>query len=270
VRFGISVANFARYADPELIVRWAGLAETSSWDGFFLWDHIAVAEGWDHSDPWVELGAIAQVTDRIAIGPMVTPLPRRRPWVVARQATTVDHLSGGRLILGVGIGNPPEEEFGRFGEPTDDRERADLLDEGLEILKGMWSGEPYSHSGEHLSVARSTFGPTPVQQPTIPIWVAAMWPNRRPMRRAARFEGVFPFKMGTWSVDEVLHLASIMNDFRGDLEGFDLVISGSFLDGSEFGGEYADAGATWYLAVPRPGDTVDDVEAAIRRGPSAQ
>ncbi len=127
---------------------------------------------------------------------MVTPLARRRPWKLARETVTLDHLSGGRLILGVGLGDPAPEEFTRLGEDADDRVRAEKLDEGLEILTGLWSGEPFSYTGEHYQLDNVTFLPRPVQQPRIPIWVAGLWPNRRPFRRAARFDGAVPVKVG--------------------------------------------------------------------------
>jgi alkanesulfonate monooxygenase SsuD/methylene tetrahydromethanopterin reductase-like flavin-dependent oxidoreductase (luciferase family) len=269
VRCGISVPNFGVYADPNWIVHLALLAEDSGWDGFFLWDHIAYANGLETADPWTQLAAIAVTTKRIAIGPMVTPLPRRRPWVLARQATTVDHLSGGRLILGVGIGTPPEAEYGRFGEPTDARIRADKLDEGLDIVRGIWSGEPFAHEGTHYTVEETRFAPTPAQTPTIPIWVGATWPNRRPLRRALRFEGVFPFMadMSEWTSEQVEELVSFVVEGGRDPAEFDVVISGPFQRGRERGREYGEAGATWFLSGPGQDHSVSDVEAQIGRGP---
>jgi alkanesulfonate monooxygenase SsuD/methylene tetrahydromethanopterin reductase-like flavin-dependent oxidoreductase (luciferase family) len=266
---GISLPNFGVYADPIRIVHLARLAEDSGWNGFFLWDHISYADRLETSDPWAQLGAIAATTETIAIGTMVTPLPRRRPWVVAREATTIDHLSRGRMILGVGIGTPPDEEFGRFGEPTDARIRADKLDEGLQILRGMWSGQPFAHEGNHYTIARTTFAPTPAQTPTIPIWVGAAWPNRRPMRRALRFEGVFPFKqdMSEWTTPQVEELVSFVTEGGRDPAEFDVVISGTFDQGRERGQEYGKAGATWFLSGPSYDDSLSDVEAQIARGP---
>lgn len=269
MRHGVSVPNFGEYADPKLIVSLAVQAEESGWDGFFVWDHIVIADGMAVGDPWVHLGAIANATRRIALGPMVTPLPRRRPWVVARQATTVDHLSDGRLILGVGIGFPAAEEFGTFSEPTGDRERADMLDEGLAVLSGMWSGDRFEFSGEHYSVRSTRFAPSPAQRPAIPIWVAGSWPNRRPLRRAARYQGVFPVKMdmSLWSPDEIEELTEIMRGERADLTGFDVVAGGSFEAGHDRSADYARAGATWYVAGPGPDQSAAEVERAIQAGP---
>lgn len=269
MRHGISVPNFGAYADPEPTIEMAVLAEEAGWDGFFVWDHIAPMDRLDTADPWVLLAAIATRTSRMAIGPMVTPLPRRRPWVVARQATTLDHLSRGRLIVGVGLGTPPDEEFGRFGEPTDAQVRADMLDEGLDILRGMWSGQPYAHDGEHYTVRESVFAPTPAERATIPIWVGATWPNQRPMRRALRFEGVFPVKadMSEWTSEQVEELVSFVTESGNDPTELDVVISGSFEGGRERGRQYAEAGATWFLSGPGQDDSLSDVEAQIARGP---
>src|SRR4051794_35298737 len=179
-RRGIFVAPFGELAEPALVADLATRAEARGWDGFFLWDHVAYREPVRAlADPWNTLAAIATLTERLVIGPLVTPLPRRRPHQLARETATLDRLSGGRLVLGVGIGSETTGEFdpARFGEEGDPRARAQLLDDGLERLQAYWGGE---------------FDPTPVQQPGIPVWVAVRWPNRRPLRRAARFDGVFP------------------------------------------------------------------------------
>jgi len=157
--YGVHTPNFGDYGDPAILAELAHEAEDSGWDGFFIWDHILF---WSDcpplTDPWVALTAIALRTVHIRIGPLVTPLPRRRPWTLARQATSVDRLSGGRLILGVGIGDPVEYEFGWFGEPTDAKVRAAMLDEGLDILAGLWSGAPFAYQGT-LPVARDDLRP---------------------------------------------------------------------------------------------------------------
>ena len=192
-RRGIFVAPFGELAEPARIVELAVRAEERGWDGFFLWDHVAYREPVrEVADPWVTLAAVAAATERVRIGPLVTPLARRRPHQLARETVTLDRLSGGRLVLGVGLGSDRTGEFdpARFGEEGDPRERARLLDEGLERLLGYWGGE---------------FVPPPVQQPRIPIWVAARYPNRRPLRRAARYDGVFPIDLpGAEALTELL------------------------------------------------------------------
>jgi alkanesulfonate monooxygenase SsuD/methylene tetrahydromethanopterin reductase-like flavin-dependent oxidoreductase (luciferase family) len=172
-------------------------AEAAGWDGFFLWDHIGSSDVFavPVHDPWIALAALTATTSRIRLGPMVTPVARRRPWKLARETVTLDHLSHGRLILGAGLGFPPDVEFGSFGEPTGARERAELLDEGLTILDRLWSGEPATFHGRHHTIEEVTFLPRPVQRPRIPVWIAGMWPNRAPFRRVARWDGVFPIAM---------------------------------------------------------------------------
>jgi probable F420-dependent oxidoreductase len=197
MRFGLDMPNFAEFSEPETLVALARDAEAAGWDGFFVWDHINIFGEMPVpvADPWILLAAAAAATKRIALGPMVTPLPRRRPWVLARQTATLDALSKGRLILGVGLGLPAETEYSAFGEDPDIRVRAQKLDEGLAILAGLWSGEPFEFHGRHYSVDRTRFLPTPVQQPRIPVWVAGTWPKDGPLRRAAEWDGYFPLKM---------------------------------------------------------------------------
>lgn len=268
MKHGISVPNFGRFSDPTAVTELAILAEASGWDGFFVWDHIVVSDGTSVADPWVLLASIARSTETIELGPMVTPVPRRRPWVLARQATTVDHLSGGRLVLGVGIGFPPDVEFGTFGEPVDERRRADMLDEGLEILEGMWSGESFSYEGRHYRVESTSFGPRPVRRPRIPIWVAAGWGSPRPIRRASRYDGAFPVKwdMTDWRASEVEELRGMIVGERGDAEDFEIVIGGSFEAARQHSSAYEAAGATWYMAGPSQADSTEDLSRAITAG----
>lgn len=268
MKHGISVPNFGRFSDPTAVTELAILAEASGWDGFFVWDHIVVSDGTSVADPWVLLASIARSTETIELGPMVTPVPRRRPWVLARQATTVDHLSGGRLVLGVGIGFPPDVEFGTFGEPVDERRRADMLDEGLEILEGMWSGESFSYEGRHYRVESTSFGPRPVRRPRIPIWVAAGWGSPRPIRRASRYDGAFPVKwdMTDWRASEIEELRGMIVGERGDAEDFEIVIGGSFEAARQHSSAYEAAGATWYMAGPSQADSTEDLSRAITAG----
>jgi alkanesulfonate monooxygenase SsuD/methylene tetrahydromethanopterin reductase-like flavin-dependent oxidoreductase (luciferase family) len=245
-----------------------------------IWDHIqffAPGQRVPVVDPWVALSAVAMATSRIRFGPMVTPIPRRRPWKLARECATLDHLSGGRLILGVGLGDPVTTEFGALGEPTDARLRAEMLDEGLEILTGLWTGEPFTFHGKHFQVQDALFFPTPVQSPRIPIWVAGWWPNRRPMRRAARWDGAFPGKLdrGTYgwlTPGDVREVVAYIRAHRETDAPFDVVMGGITPDdpvqAAEMVAPFAEAGATWWnVGVPDLLTPLEATRARIRGGP---
>jgi probable F420-dependent oxidoreductase len=195
LKTAIYLPNFGPLGDARVLADLARDAESVGWDGFFLWDHIV---GHDDegsllpcADPWLALTAAAMQTTSIKLGTTVTPLPRRRPHKMARETVTLDRLSGGRLILGVGIGLG-KSEWDHLGEETDMRSRGRMLDEELDILAGLWSGEPFHYDGEHFHIEQAQFLPTPIQQPRIPVWVGGDWPNKRPFRRMARWDGMFP------------------------------------------------------------------------------
>jgi alkanesulfonate monooxygenase SsuD/methylene tetrahydromethanopterin reductase-like flavin-dependent oxidoreductase (luciferase family) len=276
MRFGLNAQNFGTYGDPRLLADLARDAEAAGWDGFFVWDHLLRGDA-PVADPWISLAAIAVATEQVRIGTMVTPLPRRRPWQVAREAVTLDHLSGGRLTLGVGLGSSPRMEFAPFGEQTGNTERAELLDEGLEILTRLWSGEPIDHAGRYtLRDARSL--PVPVQRPRIPIWVAGNWPNRGPLRRAARYDGVFPQRIPTdpddWMLppDDVRAIVEIIRESRGSSEPFDVAVAlsdeGNPSRRAEMVAEYTDAGVTWWMeGILEDAGTLQEMRALIRHGP---
>jgi len=194
MRFAINVPNFGDFADPRLVADLARRAEEAGWDGLFVWDHVTHRKELRRriADPWVLLTAAALATRRIRLGTMITPVARRRVSKLAREVTTLDRLSGGRMILGVGLGAPLDDEFGSFGESTDARELAAHLDEGLTALSLLWSGEPVTFRGDHVVVDDVTFLPTPVQRPRVPVWVGGRWPAKPPIRRAARWDGAAP------------------------------------------------------------------------------
>ena len=169
------------------------------------------------ADPWIAATTMALRTERITIGPLVTPLPRRRPWQVARQAVTLDHLSGGRLVLGIGLGGDWHGEYLGFGEPGSTKQRGAMLDEAIEVIAGLWTGEPFTFHGDHYQVDDVQFLPTPLQQPRIPVWVAGVWPNKAPFRRAARWDGVFPIiERDSFAVDpnEIREILKYIAEFR--------------------------------------------------------
>lgn len=278
MRFGLSFPIHGTFSDPRLLVELAVDAEGAGWDGFFVWDHIALHEDGKAipvTEPWIVLAAIATQTKAIKLGPMVTPLPRRRPWKVARETVALDHLSNGRVILGVGLGFWREEEFRAFGEEDDDRIRGHKLDEALEILLALWSGEPVNYEGEHYQVANVHFLPGALQKPRIPIWVAGSWQNdnkRRAIRRAARFEGVFPMVPYDAAPETFREIRAYILQHRTSEQPFD-VIGGREMDRHGCGdaktiAAYADAGVTWWIASPTPPElTVEQVRRVIRQGP---
>jgi alkanesulfonate monooxygenase SsuD/methylene tetrahydromethanopterin reductase-like flavin-dependent oxidoreductase (luciferase family) len=248
VRRGLYLAPFGELADPRTLVALAVEAEEHGWDGFFLWDHLrwrlpvrAVA------DPWIALSAIASHTERLRLGPLVTPLSRRRVHKVARETATLDHLSRGRLILGVGLGSNNNGELEPFGEVVDARERARRLDDGLSRLTEFWAGE---------------FEPRPVQEPRIPIWVAARWPNRRPVRRAARWDGLFPVELP--GAEALTELAAEIAQLRvDDQTPFDLVVD---LEPDVPLHPWRQAGATWILTDFGPQPQAATVREVIEHG----
>jgi alkanesulfonate monooxygenase SsuD/methylene tetrahydromethanopterin reductase-like flavin-dependent oxidoreductase (luciferase family) len=250
LRLGLSLPNMA---DPDRLVDLGVRAEESGWDGVFLWDHVhgSVDMQVPVVDPWVVLGAMAVRTRRVRLGTAITAVARRRPQKLAREATTVDHLSGGRMILGVGLGEP-HEEFSAYGEDPDPRVRAEKLDEGLEVIDGLWSGELFSHRGSHFVVQDAVHLPRPLQRPRIPVWTACVVPHRAPLARAARWDGVLLASLGSeGSIDpvppaEVRRAKQIIEDERHPGAGpFDVVVSHAEVPSLDEREALAEAGATW-------------------------
>ena len=280
VRYGVHLQNSGDYGDAAVLARLARDAEMAGWDGFFIWDHI-LFDGQQPTpvvDPWVALTAVAVSTERVQLGPLVTPLARRRPWKLARETASLDRLSGGRLVLGVGLGDRVQEDFATFGEMVDARGRAERLDEGLDILVGLWSGKPFAYCGEHYRLATPAFLPTPVQAPRIPIWVGGEWPNKRPFRRAARWDGVFPSKEGValdemMTPDDLKEIVAYVKANRSRSEPFDVVIGGYTpghdpVRGSQIVSAYREVGITWWLeGINSLRGPFPDMRERIRQGP---
>ncbi len=280
MRYGIYAPNFGEYGDAATLATLARESEEAGWDGFFIWDTVVFDPAWAVPivDPWIALTAIATATERLVFGPLVTPPARQRPWIVARQAASLDVLSNGRFVLGVGLGEPPTD-FSQFGEDADRRVRAAKLDEALAIIDGLWSGEPFGFMGTHFQVHETTFVPRPVQRPRIPIWVAGGWPRQAPFRRAARWDGVFPLRAGSvgpedWmlSPDEIREMGALIAGLRQSDRPFEVVVGGETSGGDASGSgdpaAYAAAGATWWLeAIHGMRGALDDMRARIRRGP---
>jgi alkanesulfonate monooxygenase SsuD/methylene tetrahydromethanopterin reductase-like flavin-dependent oxidoreductase (luciferase family) len=244
VLYGLSLPNVGPTAE---LVRLAVTAEANGWDGVFLWDHLHLRRELhlEVVDPWVMLGAFATMTERVRLGALVTPLSRRRPWKMAKEVVTADHLSAGRLVVGVGLGEPPVDDFAAFGDASDPKERAARLDDGLAVLAGLLAGEPFTHNGPHFHVD-AAFLPPPVQLPRPPIWVAGVLPHRRPFERARQWDGVVPLAPDDlMRPDQVADVVAI----TGTRPGFDVVVSP---DPAVPLGEFADAGATWLISSAPP------------------
>jgi alkanesulfonate monooxygenase SsuD/methylene tetrahydromethanopterin reductase-like flavin-dependent oxidoreductase (luciferase family) len=263
MRFGLSLPCFGAGLDAALVAEWAQSAEAAGWDGFFLWDHLfAFVPGpVEVVDPFIALAAAACSTESIRLGTLVTPLPRRRPLVVARQTATLDRLSGGRLVLGVGTGAGPFE-WDYCGEAADPAVRGDMLDEHLDLLDRLWTGEPVRHEGRHYRVAGPDWAgvcfPPPLQHPRIPIWVGGTWPGTRPFARAARWDGVVPMRAdGAWDVaDTEAVVQAVRSVRRTDDSAFDVAVPGESDPADEArGGRFAAherAGATWWIEAVHP------------------
>ncbi|HVD04143.1 MAG TPA: LLM class flavin-dependent oxidoreductase [Candidatus Dormibacteraeota bacterium] len=277
MKFGLFVPPFYALADPERLVSIGVDAEEAGWDGLFLWDHMLAGDGTPIADPWITMAGIACATTRIRLGAMVTPLSRRRPWVMARQIATLDLLSRGRLVVGVGLGDDGWQEFSGFGEVVDARARGRLLDQSLALLQQLLTGRPTVLDEGDIRVSTSPFLPLPIQQP-LPLWAAGRWPRRRPLERAAKVQGFFPiFPPATArQPPEQAELLEIHRELeqRGADDGFDLVVTWPFSTGVQAGVTSAtvermdEAGVTWILQgfEPTP-SALEGVAAAVRRGP---
>jgi alkanesulfonate monooxygenase SsuD/methylene tetrahydromethanopterin reductase-like flavin-dependent oxidoreductase (luciferase family) len=262
MRFALYLPNAGYYADVSRLLDLACAAENSGWDGLFLWDHLMLAPELNMpvADSWTAVTAILTKTKSLISGPIVTPLPRRRPAKVAQEAATLDRLSGGRLVLGAGLGAAADLDFARFGEEGDARIRAQRLDEALEIIDGLWRGDQFTFSGEHHKLDRVLMPGRPWQQPRIPLWLAATWPHQRPLRRAARWDGVVPLvpvTNGPPRGPSALELTAMLRGLpsrNGQPDAdrrFDVAVPGVLRPGSghvlSVIEEYARAGATWWL-----------------------
>ena len=262
--------------DIHTIIEMAGEAEEAGWDGIFYWDGIAIPGAELMYDPWVVLTGIAMRTSRVRIGAILTPISRRRPWKLARETMSVDHLSHGRLIVPVGLGALDDGAFGKVGEATDRKTRAQLLDEGLAILTGLWSGQPFSFHGEHYHLDEMTFTPPPVQQPRIPIWVAGAWLRERSMQRVLRYDGLLPNKIdasgGPITPDDIRAMRAYIDEHRTQITPFDIVMEGETPGESpeqtaEIVRPFAEAGATWWIEARWGAESPAEVRARIQQGP---
>lgn len=279
MRYGLYVANFGEASYAKILADLAVEAEECGWDGFFLWDHI-LHDRKQRSpmvDPWIALTSIATRTKRIKIGTTITPLPRRRPWKLARETVSLDHLSGGRLILGVGMGFPPDAEYENFGEESDNKVRAGKLDEGLEVLTGLWRGRPFSYDGEYYHIQKTVFLPPAKQAPRIPIWVGGIWPSKAPFRRAASWDGMIPLMDTDSGLPEPQDIRAVLSYVRKHRRSgagrFDVAVVG-WTTGTNRTKDiakvasYEKVGTTWWLeSLYMARDSPDKMRKRIRQGP---
>lgn len=264
--------------DPVGISELTQQAEAAGWDGVFIADAIDI--GFPGSpplpwfDPWVVLAAMAMRTERIRIGVMITPVSRRRPWKLARETMTIDQLSKGRLIFGAGLGAANDDGgFFKVGEEMDLKVRAQRLDEGLAILAGLWSGKPFSFSGDHYQVKEMTMLPRPAQEPRIPVWVPGVWTKEKSMQRTLRWDGIIPQKyksMTRMTPEEVGELKEYVVKHRSSSEPFDIVVGGTTPGGNRKQAAktvkaFERAGATWWLESAMV--SADKLSKRIRQGP---
>ena len=263
VKLGLFVPPFGPLADPRVLADLAERAEDGGWDGVFLWDHVLYRDPATHVlDPWTALAAMAVRTSRVRLGALVTPLARRRVQVLARQVAALDLLSGGRMVVGAGLGlDSSGGELSRFGEELDDRARAAMLDERLEVLAALLSGEevrsPLADGVRFL--------PTPVQ-PRVPVWVGARWPHRAPLRRAARWDGVFPIDLDDPAV--LPELLAVVAEHRTATSPFDVVVQGTAGEPADRLAQWEEAGATWWVTRTDPFSLdLETVRATAARAP---
>ncbi len=279
MKYGLTLPNGGQCGDPRTLAEFASLAEQAGWDAVFLEDYIVWQGHRDVPtyDPWISLAAMALHTERIRVGTMVTPLARRRPWKLARETVSVDRLSNGRLILGVGLGDTTiDTSFTDFGEVVDLKQRARMLDEALEVLVGLWSGQPFTYSGEYYELYEVTLLPQPVQRPRIPIWVGGIWPLKGPVRRALRWDGSCLYKVPPeedWTPEDVQKLKALAEAERTAATPFDIVVGhASWQRASDWEREracirnLAEAGATWWTEYVPPDDS-GVMRAWIAQGP---
>ena len=266
MRYGICVANIGTNTDPRVTAELAASAEAVGWEAVFVWDHLSFVWGPPAADPWVTLAAVAAATSGVRVGTAVTPVARRRPHVLAQQVATLDLLSGGRVVFGAGLGGSPSE-FRRFGEPEDPRTRAAMLDEGLVVLRRLWTGEEVHHRGEHYVVDGVTLAPLPAQD-RVPIWIGGNRPAS--LRRAARWDGWVADSTGIGgrilSPEELERSVETISAARADEGPFDVAVLMQSDQGAP--DAYEAAGATWWLEYldDRRGP-LDELTALVDAGP---
>jgi alkanesulfonate monooxygenase SsuD/methylene tetrahydromethanopterin reductase-like flavin-dependent oxidoreductase (luciferase family) len=279
MKYALELPAAGATADPKVLGQLALVAEESGWDGVFLEDYLVHHSGLPTCDPLIALAAMALATERLMLGTEVTPVSRLRPWKLARELASLDLLSEGRIVLGVGLGDLNDAAWAAVGEISDTRTRADLMDESLAILAGLWTGEPFRFEGRHYRIEEVTFRPVPVQRPRIPIWIGGGWPNRGVKRRAPRWDGCCAYmEMGTFeewgdqTPEYVRELLALVEAERGTSKGYDVVTGGRPRDDDEASDKaiiasLENAGATWWVEYVEAEADLETTRAAVARGP---
>lgn len=274
MKYGAYYSGVGDFSNPTLLANLAYEAEECGWDGAFIWDHITQPN--TAMDPWVIMAAMAMKTNHIKLGPVVTPIARRRPWKLARETVTLDHLTDGRLILGVGLGYS-EVEFDTFSEESNQKVRAEKVDEGLDVLICLWSGKTFNYRGKYYGIKDAQFLPKPVQSPRIPIWICGGWPNRKaPFRRASKWDGIIAICTENRAISptEIEEIKRYIASQRVSRETFDIVVilwsEGIHTQEEQKEVErYEKAGVTWWLedfSIERF-HSIEDVRTRLQKGP---
>ena len=277
MKYGLTLPNFGEFSDVSALARLAALAEANGWDGFFIWDHIQFFGIEPTIDPWMALAVVAEQTQSMQLGALVTPLPRRNLAKLAREVMTLQRISNGRAVCGIGLGTVEAPEFTDFGDQSDPSVRGAMLDEGLPVLRELLSGAAVTHAGAHYQVHTDGFALLPPDA-SIPIWVAGTWPGTKPFRRAVHFDGVVPiprdpFAGGSIEPEDVVQMRERLQQYAsGPVPvGFDVVHFGSTdeIASAATVSAYAGAGVTWWVESAAPAARMEDVMQRVAHGPSA-
>jgi hypothetical protein len=268
--------------DARHVMEMAVLAEQSGWDAFFVWEPV-----WG-TDAWVSLAAAAVQTESILLGTMLSPLSRMRPWKVASETATLDNLSGGRVILSVGLG-AVESGFENFGEVTDTRQRAELMDECLDIVHGLWRGQPFTYEGKHYNVTETDFHynvtetdfhpPPSPEKGKVTTWIVGLWNSNRSMARTVKYDGILPAvrdKDSNWRKLQTADVTAIRKyAIDSGNPDIDIIVEGETAGPSEEATKEIEAweaaGATWFIdsmwSAQYKRDDRELVQARIKAGP---
>lgn len=272
MKFGLDVANIGSdLSDPHKLIELAIESEKAGWDGFFLWNTFLNPDSLYIANPIVTMSAIATKTNRIKLGFLISPLPFYKPWQFASEIATLDHLSNGRFILGVGLGFNPKD-FSSFNESDELKIRGEKLNESLDIITGLWTGKPFSYTGKHYQIKNVQLLPTCKQQPRVPIWVAGFWPNKKPFQRAAKYEGMYPGSDGPQLTPEtIIEILKYIHSHRTVKGSFDALIWVKLQEKEEeiqkMVQEYEQAGLTWMKIPITPSKSYLELMEIIKAGP---